>query len=669
MGANDLNSPRSAAIWWGVATSDDTPITFQEKTPVTATDAAPKPATHAFQADVARLLHLMVHSVYSDRDIFLRELISNAADACEKLRYEALAEPALVAGDAAFVIRVEIDKDKGTLSVVDNGVGMSRDELVSALGTIANSGTRAFLERIAAERKDEARAGAELIGQFGIGFYSAFMVADEVVVDTRRAGEAQAWRWRSDGKGEYEIAALDSAEAPARGARVTLHLMESAKDLLESGRVERILREHSGGVAVPVEIVEAGGPARRVADGAALWARPKSEISQEDYTEFYRDLTGQWDEPALTIHWHAEGRHDYRVLAFVPGSRPLDLFTPERKGHAKLYVRRVLITHEADVLPGWLRFVRLVVDSADLPLNVSREMIQESPVFAAIRKGVVNRIVQELGKLAESEPEKFARIWENFGAVLKEGLYEDPERRDGLFKIARFATTTHRDGGRSLADYVGALRPNQTAIYYLAGEDAGRLAASPQLEGFRARGLEVLLLSDPVDAFWVSTAAGYDGKPFKSVTQGGADIKSIPLAEGADDKPAETSAAVAALFARMKQVLEGAVSEVRASDRLSESPACLVAADHALDRRLEKMLAESGRADALTRPVLELNPGHPLITALAARIDEGDDALVDDLIWLVHDEARVVDGEKPSDPAAFAARLTRVLARVAGAPA
>jgi molecular chaperone HtpG len=634
---------------------------------VTATDAAQdKPATHAFQADVARLLHLMVHSIYSDRDIFLRELISNAADACEKLRYEAISNPALTPEETPFAIRVEVDKDKGVLSIVDNGVGMSRDDLVSALGTIASSGTRAFLDRLAAERKDEERAGAELIGQFGIGFYSAFMVAGEVIVDTRRAGEAQAWRWRSDGKGDYTIAPLGADEGPARGTRVSLHLMESARDLLEAGRIERIVREHSGGVAVPVELVEAGEEARRVTDGAALWAKPKSEISEQDYTEFYHGLTGQWDEPALTIHWHAEGRHDYRVLAFVPGSRPLDLFAPERKGHSKLYVRRVLITHEADVLPGWLRFVRLVVDSADLPLNVSREMIQQSPVFAAIRKGVANRIVQELTKLAESDAEKFARIWENFGAVRKEGLYEDPERRDGLFKIARFVTSTHPGGGRSLADYVAALRPNQTAIHYLVGEDAARLAASPQLEGFRARGIEVLLLSDPVDAFWVSTAAGFDGKPFKSVTQGGVDIKSVPLAEGAEDKPVETSAAAASLFARMKQVLEAAVSDVRASERLSESPACLIAADNALDRRLERMLAESGRADAISRPVLEVNPGHPLVEALAQRIGHGGDDLTDDMIWLVHDEARLLDGEKPTDAAAFAARLTRVLTRAAG---
>ena len=324
------------------------------------------------------------------------------------------------------------------------------------------------------------------------------------------------------------------------------------------------MREHSGAVAVPIDLIDKpGAEPRRVADGAAIWAKPKSEVSREEYAEFYRSLSGQFDEPALTVHWRAEGRHEYSALAFAPGSRPFDLFDPARKSRNKLYVRRVLITQDADLLPGWLRFVRLVVDSADLPLNVSREMIQQSAVFAAIRKGVTNRMVQELTKLAESEPERYAKIWENFGAVLKEGLYEDPERRDALFKLARFATTTHPAGDRTLADYVAGLRENQTAIYYLTGEDAKRLAASPQLEGFRARDVEVLLLADPVDAFWVSSAVGYDGKPFKSVSQGAADIKAIALKEGAA-APAETSPEVATLIAFFKQTLESRRSPRRA---------------------------------------------------------------------------------------------------------
>jgi molecular chaperone HtpG len=620
-----------------------------------------------FQADVSRLLDLMVHSIYSERDVFLRELVSNAADACEKLRYEAIAQPQLTADGEGFVIRVAIDKDAKTLAVVDNGVGMTRDDLDRALGTIASSGTKAFLDKIGPGA--EAESG-NLIGQFGIGFYSAFMVADSVEVRTRRAGSDEAWRWTSDGKGDYAVAALSLDEAPARGTRVTLHLNEAAAaEFLEPYRVERLLKEHSGAVAVPIELLEkTDGEPRRLTDGAALWAKSKSDVKPEDYTEFYRTLAAQYDEPALTIHYRAEGRHEYSVLAFVPGSKPFDLFDPQRKGRAKLYVRRVLITDEADLLPGWLRFVRAVVDTADLPLNVSREMVQSSPIFAAIRKGVTNRVLGDLTKMADNDPDGFAKVWENFGAVLKEGLYEDPERRDSLFKLARFATTRQPDGGRTLAQYVADLRPNQTAVYYLVGDDIARLRTSPQLEGFRARGIEVLLLPDAVDAFWVSNAAGFDGKPFKSVTQGAADIKAVPLAEGGEEPEAkDVTPKVATLLAFMKQTLGNAVEDVRASDRLSESPACLIAPEFGPDRRLEKILAQHGKLGMQTKPVLEINPGHPLVAALAERFaGEGDRVVVEDSAWLLHDEARIMDGELPADAAAFAARLRRVMEKAAG---
>ena len=618
-----------------------------------ATTPTPEAATtQSFEADVSRLLHLMVHSVYSDREIFVRELVSNAADACEKLRYEAIAKPELVADGAPFAITVALDKDAKTLTVSDNGVGMTRDDLTAGLGTIARSGTKAFLDKLAAEdAKTEAQA---LIGQFGIGFYSAFMVADEVVVETRRAGAAEAWRWSSDGKGSFTIAPLALEAAPTRGARVTLHLNPELQEFLDTWRVERIIRDHSGAVAVPVELVEKpGAEPKRVSDGAAIWAKPKSEVKPEDYTEFYRGLSGQFDEPALTIHWRAEGRHEYTVLAFIPGSRPFDLFDPARKGRNKLYVRRVLITEDADILPGWLRFVRLVVDSADLPLNVSREMIQKSEVFAAIRKGVTNRLVQELGKLAESEPEKFAKVWEHFGAVIKEGLYEDPERRDGLFKIARFVTTAHPDGGRTLADTVASLRENQTAIYYLTGDEPKRLAASPQLEGFRARGVEVLLLSDPVDAFWVSTAAGFDGKPFKSVSQGAADIKSIALAEGAKAPP-EASGEVATLIAFLKQTLEAEIADARASDRLTDSVACLVAPEFGPDRQLEKMLAAHGRLSERAKPILEINPTHPLTMSLAGKLRDGADKALIEELGAPHSRRGAGAGRRPGrGPAGF----------------
>jgi molecular chaperone HtpG len=631
------------------------------------TGAETQSQSHVFQADVAQLLHLMVHSVYSERDIFLRELISNGADACEKLRYEALADPAKAEDGAGFRISVDLDKEAGTLSVADNGIGMSHADLTDALGTIARSGTRAFLDRLAAEGKDAAGVGQDLIGQFGIGFYSAFMVADRVDVETRRAGTDEAFLWSSDGKGNFTIAPLALDSAPSRGTRVTLHLNEASKQYLDVDEVERVIREHSSAVAVPIEIIAApGAEARRLTDGSALWTKPKSAIAAADYTEFYRAFSGQYDEPALTVHWRAEGRHEYTVLAFVPGSRPFDLFDPGRTGRSKLYVRHVLISQDIEILPRWLRFVRVLVDSADLPLNVSREMIQESSVLAAIKRAVTNRLVQELSKLAEDTPEAFVKVWEHFGPVLKEGLYEDPERRDAIFKLARFATSTHPEGKRTLADYVAALRPNQTAIYYLLGDDLKRLAASPQLEGFRARGIEVLLLPDPIDAFWVSTAVGFEGKPFKSVTQGAADIKSIALEDAAQAaSEAPSSAALATLFASMKQVLDEAVADVRASDRLSESVACLVAADHGLDRRLERMLAEHGQLGTASKPVLEINPTHPLVAKLAPLVGHSDKDAFADMIWLIFDEARLMDGEKPADAASFATRLTRVLIKAA----
>jgi len=634
----------------------------------TMAGSAAEAKTQNFEADVSRLLHLMVHSVYSDRDIFVRELVSNAADACEKLRYESISHPELIEGGSPFAISITVDAEAKTLTFADNGVGMDRADLVDALGTIARSGTKAFLDRLAADGPDKQAAEAQaLIGQFGIGFYSSFMVADEVVVETRRAGEGEAWRWSSDGKGSYTITALPLDVAPTRGARVTLHLNAESESYAEAAKIESIVREHSGAVAVPVDVIEKpGAEPKRIADGAAIWAKSKSDVTPEQYAEFYRGLSGQYDEPALTVHWRAEGRHEYTVLAFIPGSRPFDLFDPARKGRNKLYVRRVLITQDADLLPGWLRFVRLVVDSADLPLNVSREMIQESAVFTAIRKGVTNRLLQELSKLAENDAEKFAKVWENFGAVLKEGLYEDPERRDAIYKFARFTSTTHPNGDRTLDGYVKDLRENQTAIFYLTGDDAKRLATSPQLEGFAARGVEVLLLADPVDAFWVSTALGFDGKPFKSISQGAADIKLIPLVEG-KSAPAEASADVATLIAYFKQTLEGEIAEARASDRLTDSVSCLVAPEFGPDRQLERLLAAHGRVSERIKPVLEVNATHPLTLSLAKRFKDGaDKALVDDAAWLLLDEARLVEGETLKDAPAFAARLRRVMEKALG---
>jgi len=622
-------------------------------------NAQEKPVeNHVFEADVARLLHLMVHSVYSDKDVFLRELISNAADACEKLRYEAIAAPELLSDDPGSRIVLTLDADKNTLTLEDNGIGMSRDDMVEALGTIARSGTRAFMERVEAAKAGD---GAQLIGQFGVGFYSAFMVADKVDVVSRRAGTAHAWLWSSNGKGSYTVSEADLTEAPARGTRVTLHLMDDAKSYTSKWSVQRIVKDQSGHVPVPIDLIEKpGAEAERVADGTALWTRSKNEISKEEYADFYRGVSGQYDEPALTVHFRAEGRHEYTGLAFVPESKPLDLFDPEGKGRMKLYVKRVFITDDAELLPRYLRFVRGLVDTADLPLNVSREMIQESPILAAIRKGLTNRVLTAIEKLQESDETAFAKLWEAFGSVLKEGIYDDFERRAQLLALSRFRTTTSDEATRSLADYVKDMKDAQAAIYYLAGDNLDRLKASPQLEGFRARGIEVLLLTDSVDSFWVTAAPDFEGKPFKSITQGAADLAQVPKTEGDVPKTAETTPAVSDFIAFAKSALGDAVSDVRASDRLTESAVCLVASEQGYDRQLEKMLQGAGRLDAVAKPILEINPGHGLIAALASG---GSEEFRTDAVQLLLDQARVLDGDRPQDPRAFAERLSRLFER------
>jgi len=620
-----------------------------------------KKETHAFEADVAKLLHMMVHSVYSDRDVFLRELISNSADACERLRYEAIASPALLGSDSTFRITLAIDADKKTLTVEDNGVGMNREELVHELGTIAHSGTRAFLEKVEASKNDGA--GAALIGQFGVGFYSAFMVADKVDVISRRAGSEEAWQWSSDGKGTYSVAQVALADAPKRGTRVLLHLMQDATSYMERFTLERVVRAQSGHVPVPIAIVEKpGAEPAEVADGAALWTKAKSEISAADYTDFYRSIAAQFDEPAMTIHFRAEGRQEYTALAFVPGSRPFDLFDPDRKGRIKLYVKRVFITDDADVLPRYLRFVRGLIDSADLPLNVSREMIQESPILTAIQKGVTNRILSELEKLAGSDSDAYGKIWDNFGAVLKEGTYEDFERRDALLTLSRFKTTASATVWRSLKDYVSSLKENQTAIYYIAGDDIARLESSPHLEGFRARGVEVLFLTDPVDSFWVASGTSFDGKPFKSITQGAADLTAIPVIESKRQPSSEVEKSVASFLAFIKAELGDAVSDVRPSDRLMDSAVCLVAPDSGPDRQLEKLLAGTGRLKVSTKPILEINPHHDIIKKLSL-LGDGDRSFKQDVAHLLFDEARILEGDRPENPRKFSDRLANIISR------
>ncbi|MGV1821994.1 molecular chaperone HtpG [Agrobacterium tumefaciens] len=616
-----------------------------------------QPEQHVFEADVSRLLHMMVHSVYSDKDVFLRELISNAADACEKLRYESISKPQLSADGIQPGILVTLNEEAQTLVVEDSGIGMDRDEMIDALGTIARSGTKAFMDRLEAAKAGEK---AQLIGQFGVGFYSSFMVAHRVEVISRRAGKDEAWKWSSDGKGSYDIAAVDPGQAPTRGTRVVLHLLEDAKKYTSKWTVEEIIRNQSGHVPVPIRLVEKeGAEPSQVSDGAALWIKQKNEISKQDYVDFYRSVSGQYDEPLSNVHFRAEGRHEYTTLAFIPGSQPFDVFDPDRHGRMKLYVKRVFITDDAELLPRYLRFVRGIVDTSDLPLNISREMIQESPVLAAIKKGVTSRILSALEKMAEHDGETFAKFWDMFGAILKEGIYEDFERRSQLLKLARFRSTVSGEATRSLADYLATMREGQSAIYYISGSTLDQLKSSPHLEGFRAKGIEVLLLTDGVDNFWPTNVPDFEGKPFKSVTQGLADLNTVAGEGGADEAGRQASPEVGAFIDFARSALGEEVADVRISDRLTESAVCLVASDYGPDRQLEKLLKGAGRLQTTSKPILEINGQSELVKNIASMDDQ---AFREDAAWLLLDEARILDGDKPANPRAFADRQARLFA-------
>lgn len=627
--------------------------TAKRATRTAGTTGPETPQSHAFQAEVAKLLHLMVHSVYSDRDVFLRELISNAADALDKLRYEAIARPELLAADPALAITITPDKTAKTLTIADNGIGMGADELVDNLGTIAKSGTQAFVENVR-KAKDEV----QLIGQFGIGFYSAFIVASRVEVISRAAGAAEAYVWSSAGEGSFTIG---PAERPGRGTAIVLHLREDAAEFLEDWKIESVVRAYSDHIAHPILLAVDRETTRQINSASAIWTRAKAEVTPEQHKEFYGHLTGDYAEPALALHYRAEGRNEYTVLLYVPGERPFDLYDPERRGRQKLYVRRVYIADDAEILPPYLRFVRGVIDSEDMPLNISREMLQNNPQVAAIRKAVTNRVLAELKKCAETDGATFEKIWSTFAPVIKEGLYEDMERRDQLFEIARFRTT--KAASVTLRDYVAGLKESQTAIYYLTGEDAAKAAASPQLEGYRARDVEVLLLTDPVDSFWVRTALGFDGKPFKSVSQGAVDLDLIAIKEGEASPPADEGA-TALLIAAMKQALGERVKDVRSSKRLTDSAVCLVA-DGAMDRTLEKLLSrQKDSGVAVSAPILEINPGHGLISALARTVKNDGAGAVADAAHLLLDQAFILEGEPVADPSSFARRMGEVMAKV-----
>jgi molecular chaperone HtpG len=612
--------------------------------------------TRSFQAEVSRLLEIVAHSLYSEKEIFLRELISNASDACDRLRYAALTEPALTECDTDYRVVLTPDKSARTLTVADNGVGMNRDELIENLGTIARSGTAAFVNQLSGD----ARKDMSLIGQFGVGFYSAFMVAEKVEVLSRKAGENEGWRWVSDGKGEFTIEPLPEA---TRGAKIIVHLREGEDEYLDPARLRGIVNTYSDHIGLPI-VLNATGKEETINTASALWTRPRSEITPEQYKEFYHHVGHSFDDPWLTLHNKAEGVLEYTSLLFVPSTKPFDLFDPERKSRVKLYVRRVFITDEGTgLLPPYLRFLRGIVDSEDLPLNVSREMLQSNPMATRIRQQLTRRVLSELAKKASEAADEYDKFWDNFGAVLKEGLYEDPEHRDELLGLARFRSTA-RDGLVALDEYIAAMRPGQEAIYTINGDNLDLIKRSPQLEGLRARGVEVLLMTDPIDEFWVSAIGTYKEKPFKSATRGGVDLDRITPAEEREENEPEPPAKLASLIAIFKLALGDAVKDVRSSARLTDSAVCLVADEGDMDMHLERLLKQHRQLDTASKRILELNPRHKLIERLAATVGEaGASDQLSEFAWLLLDQARIVEGEQLPDPPAFARRLASLLER------
>lgn len=594
---------------------------------------------HDFGAEVGRLLDLVVHSLYSEREIFLRELVANAADAVDRRRFEALTDPNL-APPAEAKIRIVPDKDARQLLISDDGIGMSRQELIDNLGTIARSGTRMFGEALASAKPEDRPS---LIGQFGVGFYSAFMVADRVEVTSRKAGSEEAFTWASEGAGKYTIA---PATREHYGTDIVLHMKSDAEEYLEPMRLETVIRKWADHITLPITVARDGKdePAN---EGTALWRKSKSDIAEQHYAEFYRHLGHGWDSPWATLHWKAEGTLEYFCLLFIPSMKPFMPMEEDRASKVRLHVRRMFITDKAEMLPHWLRFVQGVVDTEDLPLNVSREILQSTPVIGRIRKAMISRVLGELKNRAK-EAEEYMKFWENFGPILKEGVWEDSEHRAELAPLLRFHSSA-QDGWTSLPDYVERMKEGQDTIYYLSGDNAEALKTSPQLEGFKAKGYEVLLMADPIDAFWPERLDTFMDKPIRSVTQAAQDI----AMEG--DHPD-----ISPLLAALKEALSDAVSDVRATGRLTDSAVILAADDKGPDLQMQKLLRRAGRAMMPAKPILELNPHHKLIAALSAKMD--DKPLITEAAATLLDLARVQEGELPSDSTAFARRVTSLLA-------
>ena len=622
--------------------------------------------TRKFEAEVSQVLHLVTHSLYSHKEIFLRELVSNASDACDKLRFEAIAKPELLAGEAELRIDIEWDKDARTITVRDNGIGMSRDEVIANIGSIASSGTRRFLEAMSGEQKADAR----LIGQFGVGFYSAFVVADKVTVTTRRAGAdaSEGVKWESDGTGEYT---LETLEVPERGTSVTLHLKQDESEFLEDWKLRSLVRKYSDHVAFPIRMPKAAAPDEddkdkkdetpeweTVSDASALWTKPKNEISDEEYQNFYKSLGHDFNDAAAWSHNRVEGNQSFTTLLYIPSQPPFDLMMggrDERKG-LKLYIKRVFIMDAAEeLLPNYLRFVRGVVDSDDLPLNVSREILQQNRQVERIKGACVKRVLDMIEKLSRDEPEKFAAFLKAFGNTLKEGIVEDPANRERIAGLLRFASTKGEGEALtvSLDDYIGRMAGDQDTIWYITADGYKAAAGSPQLEAFRAKDIEVLLMFERIDEWVLGHFTEYKGKPLKNVAKG-----ELPLDQAEKDKQEEAAKAAAPLVEKIKKLLGERVADVRVSARLTDSPSCLALSDYEMAPHLARLLREAGQDIPESKPTLEINPQH----ALLQKIDgEADEAKATDLATLLLEQAELAAGAPLPDPSAFVQRVNRLL--------
>ncbi len=628
--------------------------------------------TLGFQAEVKQLLHLMIHSLYSNKEIFLRELISNASDAADKLRFEALDKPELFEGDSEFRIRVAFDKAARTITLTDNGIGMDRDEVIANIGTIAKSGTREFLQSLTGDQAKDAR----LIGQFGVGFYSSFIVADRVTVTTRRAGlpPAAGVRWESAGEGDYTIEPVDR---PQRGTEVVLHLRPGEDELLSNWRLASIVRKYSDHIAIPIvmakEVWDEEAKAHRRTDedetinrASALWARPKSEITQEQYEEFYKHVGHDFEPPLAWAHARVEGKTEYTQLLYIPSHAPFDLWDREQRRGLKLYVRRVFIMDDAQhLLPAYLRFVRGVVDSNDLPLNVSREILQESRDVELIRSGCVKRVLALLEEIAGNDADKYARFWGEFGNVLKEGVAEDPANRDKIAGLLRFASTQSDSDAQvvSLADYVGRMKDGQDKIYYITADTCVAARKSPHIEVFLKKGIEVLLLCDRVDEWVAGHLTEFEGKKLQSVAKGELDLGKLADAAEVEERKKDEGA-FQPVLERIRKSLGDRVRDVRVSSRLTESPACLVVGEHDLSGNLERLLKAAGHKTPESKPVLEINPRHPLV----AHLGEESDARLDDWAHVLLDQSVLAEGGQLDDPGGFVRRMNGLMLELAGKP-